>query len=58
MTGKPMTEKQKQVMSKLMEAVEPLDDNQLDDLLKIGEGMALMKDIMLGKNKEMEKVAG
>lgn len=48
-----MTEKQKEVLERMSKAIEPLNDDQLDDLLKIGDGMIIMQDIMTRtRNKE------
>lgn len=51
--GEAMTEKQKEVLERMSKAIEPLNDDQLDDLLKIGDGMIIMQDIMTRtRNKE------
>ena len=51
--GEAMTEKQKKVLERMSKAIEPLNDDQLDDLLKIGDGMIIMQDIMTRtRNKE------
>ena len=53
LTNKAMTEKQKEVLERMSKAIEPLNDDQLDDLLKIGDGMIIMQDIMTRtRNKE------
>lgn len=51
-----MTEKQKEVLERVCEAIEPLDDEQLEDFLKVGDGMVIMKNIMTGKSNT-EKVS-
>lgn len=52
-----MTEKQKEVLERVCEAIEPLNDEQLEDFLKVGDGMIIMQNIMLRNKKEPDKVS-
>jgi len=48
-----MTDKQKEVLTKLGEVIIRLNDEQLDGLLKYGNGMVIMADIM--EKKEIDE---
>ncbi len=48
-----MTDKQKRVLEKLGETIEKLPDKSIDDLLLLGEGMAIMFQIIVDKEKEI-----
>lgn len=50
-----MTDKQKEALSKLGEVIVKLDDEELEGLLKVGNGMVIMADIM--RKKEIEDAA-
>lgn len=39
---------------KVIKAIEPLNDDQLEDFLKIGDGMIIMQNILLGKKKDKQ----
>lgn len=52
-----MTEKQKEVLERVCEAIEPLNDEQLEDFLKVGDGMVIMRNIMLRKSDKPDKVS-
>ena len=50
--GDDMTDKQKEVLERVCKAIEPLNDDQLEAFLKIGDGMIIMQNILLGNKKD------
>lgn len=51
-----MSEKQKEVLNKFGSVIATISDDDLERLLLIGEGMAIMSDIKSKKNEAKEKV--
>lgn len=49
-----MTDKQKEVLERVCKAIEPLNDDQLEAFLKIGDGMIIMQNILLGNKKDKQ----
>lgn len=52
--GDDMTDKQKEVLERVCKAIEPLNDDQLEAFLKIGDGMIIMQNILLGNKKDKQ----
>lgn len=49
-----MTNKQKEVLERVCKAIEPLNDEQLEAFLKVGDGMIIMQNILLGNKKDRQ----